>query len=604
MDYERLATTALEQVISKTERLKPWINKGDKEPSFDGNIYIYERNTTSKKDIKRVPVQVKGKGVCKNNPTLTIKYPVSVIDLKNYLKNSGVMFFVVYIDKDTGDTIQIYYASLVPFKIKELLRYKTNNTQSISITFNKFPNDKKEITDLLLSFYYDAQKQSSFINSEIPTIEELIKQEQLACLSFSIPNSQGKLNLASIPRRLEGKDLYIYADIKGGLGSVPVKCISQISHIQMNHTVDIPVSVNGVIYYTGLVKTITSDKILYRIGSSVTLSIPNTVKIMDNNTGIELKIVVELKGTLKEQINALKFLIPMLNEKRFEIGDANFPVNFSETELKKLGVDEYPEILDGYKRILSVLEKLNVKKDLPLNDFTDEDYRKLDILVGAIESEKPVKCTNDDLPCIVKFDVGGLHLLMICQKQDDGSYKLWDYFNKSIDVFIVDNGEEFTISQYSIMKSDDFVLIDNLRLQSVINDFKRIKPQKYIVENGNHIMLEMLKAYDKEPNVELLEAAKQMCSWLETEKQYLGEEVLLINSLQITKRERELNIFEKPKLYEIANTSENVFSRIGALILLNESDEVEKLFNVLPQKQKDDFSSLPIFKLYLQSKED
>ena len=44
MDYEQIATSAVINAVSKTSRLKAFVNSGDKEPSFDGNIYIYDNN--------------------------------------------------------------------------------------------------------------------------------------------------------------------------------------------------------------------------------------------------------------------------------------------------------------------------------------------------------------------------------------------------------------------------------------------------------------------------------------------------------------------------------------------------------------------------------
>lgn len=42
MDIEKLATSAVTGYISKTDYLSPFINEGDKEPSWDGNIYVFK----------------------------------------------------------------------------------------------------------------------------------------------------------------------------------------------------------------------------------------------------------------------------------------------------------------------------------------------------------------------------------------------------------------------------------------------------------------------------------------------------------------------------------------------------------------------------------
>ena len=53
MDLEKLATSAVIIALSKTERLSSFINSGDKEPCWDGNIYIHEDKTHTKKNIKK-----------------------------------------------------------------------------------------------------------------------------------------------------------------------------------------------------------------------------------------------------------------------------------------------------------------------------------------------------------------------------------------------------------------------------------------------------------------------------------------------------------------------------------------------------------------------
>ena len=63
MGIEKLATSAVESSIEKTDRLSSFINSGDKEPCWDGNIYIHEGKNHTKKNIKKVATQVKGKKV-------------------------------------------------------------------------------------------------------------------------------------------------------------------------------------------------------------------------------------------------------------------------------------------------------------------------------------------------------------------------------------------------------------------------------------------------------------------------------------------------------------------------------------------------------------
>ena len=138
MGIEKLATSAVESSIEKTDRLSSFINSGDKEPCWDGNIYIHEGKNHTKKNIKKVATQVKGKKVKPHQVSDTIKYRISADDLIAYMMNSGTMFFVVYIDERSKETLQIYYAELLPLKIKGIL---SEVKGSYLVSFQKFPTD-------------------------------------------------------------------------------------------------------------------------------------------------------------------------------------------------------------------------------------------------------------------------------------------------------------------------------------------------------------------------------------------------------------------------------------------------------------------------------
>ena len=55
MNIEKLATSAVVESISKTDVLDPFVNDGDKEPSWDGNIVSICSN-------KATPSQYSDKG--------------------------------------------------------------------------------------------------------------------------------------------------------------------------------------------------------------------------------------------------------------------------------------------------------------------------------------------------------------------------------------------------------------------------------------------------------------------------------------------------------------------------------------------------------------
>ena len=94
MDIERLAVCAVIDVIARTDYLSPFVNSGDKEPSWDGHIYAYSHFSKSKKYSKgRAPVQVKGT-LRKKFSKEKFCYRVEIADLRSYRREGGSINFL------------------------------------------------------------------------------------------------------------------------------------------------------------------------------------------------------------------------------------------------------------------------------------------------------------------------------------------------------------------------------------------------------------------------------------------------------------------------------------------------------------------------------
>lgn len=173
---EGFAVDYLRDEIRLTEKLAPYISENDKEPSWDGTIYIYSNSNFSKENIiGKVFIQVKGKQEKNKNLKKTkISYPVEVIDLKNYLKIGGIIFFVVLIDEKNPRNRKIYYVDLTPVRLKVELE-KAKNQITKSIKFKEFPLDNQRKVSILLNCFENIKKQASFSDIPLLTIKELKK---------------------------------------------------------------------------------------------------------------------------------------------------------------------------------------------------------------------------------------------------------------------------------------------------------------------------------------------------------------------------------------------------------------------------------------------
>jgi hypothetical protein len=106
VDTEIIATTALKERIAFCEGLQSYINERDKEPLWDGHIYVFPKGSNSKDElIGRVPVQVKGKKKAVSQKTTNMSYRIDVSSLKKYLQDGGVIYFVVAFAANHATTI-------------------------------------------------------------------------------------------------------------------------------------------------------------------------------------------------------------------------------------------------------------------------------------------------------------------------------------------------------------------------------------------------------------------------------------------------------------------------------------------------------------------
>jgi hypothetical protein len=132
---ETLSINAVRDSIVVSDFLDQYIADNDKEPSWDGSVYIYNDRSKKKSELAgRVSVQVKGI-TCDDFSKSEISHPVNIDDMNNYLNDGGVIYFVVYISTD-GVNKKIYYQTLTPVKLKSYI-------SEIKKTDNKKTKNKK-----------------------------------------------------------------------------------------------------------------------------------------------------------------------------------------------------------------------------------------------------------------------------------------------------------------------------------------------------------------------------------------------------------------------------------------------------------------------------
>ena len=597
MDLEKIATSAIVMEISKTNILSSFINDGDKEPCWDGNIYIHENAKHTKKNIKRIPTQVKGRAATAKSVKESIKYGVSYDDLNAYMMDGGTIFFVVYIDKEKGEVLQIYYTVLLPIKIKDIFKQKK---KTYYVSLKKFPADNKKKIEVVYDAYANAQRQKSFAGTNSPTIEELSKKGVLEGISFHFVHTGEEVVPSMIPKIMEGNSFTIYANVTGNPIGIPVEYCENISQVLTCQQFDRHVTVAGVKYYDKYQNIYSISTVKTVIGNCLTMTYPMIEETEKRKIPVTLEF--SINGTLREQIKKIEFVIAIATKGGFEIGDIDIPVSLNREEFREK-LNELTERVHWLKSIQDLLNRMHITRDLEINKCTEEDKKNLNLLMTALGEQKPIKDISQDLNILHTLKISNLSLGVIYIKHTDGKYYMYDYFNKHLEAYYKIEGRELSQDEVDkLVLLKDFTKYDNMYLPIILEDFKQIPISSDILNQANCLMLEMLKAYDQCKLKDLLYTAEQINEWLKQYPDLIEQDICIINGCQITIRQGELNYADKAKLFAISEKSNNMNYRAGAFILLEYMDEAEKIFSSFNDTQMKEFSNYPIYNLYQRYK--
>lgn len=587
MDIEIIATSSIERLISRNSYLKPAINNNDKIPVWDGDVIVYSTKESNKKKenlVGRVPVQVKGHEV-DNVSELdleSIKFRVKKEDLKKYLTDGGVIYFVVYIDKNTE---KVFYNSLLPLDLERLIQ-KYNGQESFRVEFKPLPNKEIELADIFLEFVKDRKRQQGTLVPEILYTYDIEKfKNEIQGFRFSYSTVEPK---ESIPfRELTTRDFYLYAKPKGIGNPIPFEKVSNaIIKIQDEFII----SVDGETYYNNAYVQWEKGQSRIICGKSVTISMISS----DNNGTGTFNVNIKFAGTLNEQINDLYFMKALINNGELTIdGHAISYGNFK--------FDNNEHLLDRMSDLELLKQRLEfygVKSDLNLEVITKEDDFKISFLMDEKPSMKVYRVN------IIKAGVLGLEianisiLLYVVEDNEEGYYKINSFFDNLWDTkyHLDEINEKIQMSQFLIL-DEKGLRSDNINSQKIMEDIKRNHSGNKNIEYINIFLLKAIKAYDekKDNQVEIRYLIENLSRWLYEESK---EDYIFLNLAQVKYRLGTLDADDIEKIIDIGIfNKEDLEVQLGVLILLNNYEEAEILMKSMEKELKDTFMSYPIYHL-------
>lgn len=581
---ETISVNAVRDSIVVSDFLDQFISDNDKEPSWDGYVYIYQDKSKTKAKLKgRLPVQVKG---TENNDFSKdeISFSVSTIDLNNYLSDGGAVFFVVYIGYN-GLTKQIYYAELTPIKLRILLS-EAGKQKHKTIQLKKFPDDPNQKASIFFNCLENCQKQASFSNAKLLSLEELEKQGVLEGITIPV-STVGNITPQAA---LVTSEVYLYAKIKGSAIPQPIEVLPQ--SLCTREERDAQITVGDRLFYTSVSVIRDAETVKTLVGESFSI----TAKKSNH------PVKINYNGSSKLRVLArdLEFMLSYIKNGSFSYNGVPFPFDKASADFGNFSIEAESNRLEYCKKIIQVLDLLNCKKDLDLKALRTTDWRNINSLITALIDKKPIKNLKANLQPVMYINVGPLRFIMCFFKNENesGTYEIADFFTTDLAIaYDTDKNEKLPVSQYAILHASDFNKADNIRFDAFFPSFQKTERHSETMIRANFFLLDLLEAYDISQNEEILNTAESFSDWLmgATEEE-LPYALRLLNSLQITKRKRALKTDEVKELYRLIETQaahEDVV--VGAYLLLDQQAAAEMHFEKMSKKSQEEFKKYPIY---------
>lgn len=577
---EGIAINSLAGQLAESSRIRPMLDENDKTPSWDGEIFLYEDGYhTKEKLVGRCPVQVKGhqcraKEECEQK---SIKYRVETSDIRNYERDGGVIFFVVYLYRGKKWEPTVYFRSLQRNELWGYLQDK-GEQGTISIEFYRFPEKPEDMEAVFSKFLENQKNQCVFIRDEDKTAVPITSQTKYLLLDIT-PQTI-----------LDGKPKILYRKNP----SCPNMAFEARIVILETEIKDMPmpVLVNGEQFFS-------HATINFKKGAKVNKIILNHglhIIIKKNRKGATLKI--KTNCNMEDCIQNFRFMIAMKKYHELTIG------NFAKAEQVEINdpnniLEESLEQLLKIKKLFEVMH-VKMKKDVFVSDFSAEMMRNFFSLYQCLVLNKDYDAKQKKINEKVMFSVGPYSFLLIKMIKKDGHAHLYNFWDPELSFQIGTKYEESVPSVSAFLLSEDDIRhADNVDYEVIQKSVTNLQYGQLIAEVTNRLLLQLLNVYDdkKRAGIErkdLLSCAEGLAKW---QWKHESEDSFYMNVLQVFARQRHLTEAEEDELFAINSRAEGFYKleiHAGVASLLGNQVAYRNYLKLMDEDQRNNFKQTPI----------
>lgn len=568
---EKTALNKIEILLDELECFDYKFNEDDTGISWDGYIDLYHGNIDDKGNFDtRIDVQIKGRSTTNKKLQDKWKFDIDKKDLENYNKIDGTLFLAVRFLKN-GD-YKIYYKFLLPKNIIDLLKEPTNTKNEIKVTLKEV-KDKLHLERICRNFSLDKETQKKLSKEIFNSSALSIENNKIGTFSTW---SRGEFN----PLTVLGEEKFIYV-LDENQNIIEVECAEITEVVQgLNLTIK---SKSNKIYYTTI-------KHSTEIDGTQKINFGKAFCLLDNPK----KFSIKLSGTLNERIKQLEFINDIIDNNGFFIGKKSITLTLTEEDKKK-----YNRLYEMYLKLFNFCQKHKIDKDINIDTWTNKDINQFLIWIDAIDNKKKITVKEWDISMLGSIQIKDIRFSIFADKLEDSSFQIYSIWNDDTKDHYQfrygENDEEaiYTKKFFSVLNKDAYMSDD-----IDIEEMKKIYEENSL-ENGEETLLnlqalEIIKAYDTNGKIELLDYAKYLLKKISTYNTI--SDIARINYLQIEKRLRNLTEEEIEELIEIRNRNEGSFFNISTNLLIGNENEAKIEFKKLSQKEKEIFLEYPISK--------
>lgn len=586
---EEKALLCFKEYIVDSEVISQFIDENDKEPCWDGHIYLYSEPQKDKKHlIGRIPVQIKGTEV-RRFISKKYHFKIEVDDLKAYLHEPTV--YIVCQEKENSKERKLFYRRLLPETIKNILKGKEKQN-SVSVLMHSVPESLIEFENLMKVFHGDSKKQLSFADKKSLTMDDARKRG-INEFSFLMPTKI--MSPIELMKYASTHTSFIYAKIDKDL-DIEVPIADGPFSFKFRQDVKKEIAVNGKIFYDSYTNEIIDGKMIISINDFLILTLP-----LENKKEIKLEIKNHL-NSLKSSIKEHDFLLAIHDAGELTINGFTIKLKINE----KNNIEQIRQKVFQWKRLQKVLEILHVNKDLDLSSITEEQGQFIDILIDTFLNKNSISIEKKENTILLQ-EISNVKLLMYIYTNSEGKGVLGDFFDHRIDIrYQVNTSKTIKASPFSYLQNENlWVKCDNIPYEMQISSYKNLGGDyEHIYELANLDLLSMIKAYDvvekddTHKRVQLSEAINNLDNWLlSTDKSDERHLIHTINHYQIIKRHRcytEDEIDSIKSLY--TNDEISMQIKVCLSLLLDDMQSFHTWYKNCTDSEKTQLKSWPIWR--------